>query len=88
VPDIAKQARVTCTRSRGTVRCRVTNTTRAVRVKLVLKRRGKVLARGAGLSGNRIRLRGAKPKPGRYTLTLTVLENDDKSTVTKRVQIR
>ena len=88
VSDIAKRARVTCRRSRGTVRCRVTNTTRAVRVRLVLKRRGRVVARATGVSGSRLKLRGRKPRPGRYTLTLTVLENDEKATTTKRIRIR
>ncbi len=86
--DIAKRARVTCTRVRRTVRCRVTNTTRAVRIRLVLKRRGRVVARAAGLSGSRIKVRGGKPKPGRYRVTLTILENDEKATVTKRIRIR
>ena len=88
VLDIAKRARVTCTRSRGTVRCRVTRTTRAVRVRLVLKRRGRIVARATGLSGRRLKLRGGKPRPGRYTLKLTILENDDRAAATKRIRIR
>ena len=86
--QIARQARVTCARVRGKFRCRVTRTTRAVRIRLVLKRRGKVVARAAGLSGRRLRLRGGKAKPGRYTITLTVLENDAKAVATKRIRIR
>ena len=85
---IAKRARVTCVRARSTVRCRVTNTTRAVRIRLVLRRRGRIVARASGLSGIRIKVRGGKPKPGRYTVTLTVLENDEKATSTKRIRIR
>jgi subtilisin family serine protease len=88
VAQIARQARVTCARVRERFRCRVTRTSRAVRVRLVLKRRGRVVARGAGLSGKRLRLRGGKAKPGRYTITLTVLENDDKAVATKRIRIR
>ena len=88
VAQIARQARVTCARVRGTFRCRVTRTSRAVRVRLVLKRRGRVVARASGRSGRRIRLRGAKPKPGRYRITLTVLENDDKAVAIKRIRIR
>ena len=87
---LARQARVTCTRVRRTIRCRVTKTTRAVRIRLVLKRRGRLVARAAGLSGNRItiKVKGGKPKLGRYTVTLTVLENDDRATTTKRIRIR
>ena len=88
VAQIARQARVTCARVRGTFRCRVTRTSRAVRVRLVLKRRGRVVARASGLSGRRLRLRGGKPKPGRYTITLTVLENDKKAVAIKRIRIR
>ena len=88
VAQIARQARVTCTRVRGKFRCRVTRTSRAVRVRLVLKRRGRVVARASGLSGRRLKLRGGKAKPGRYKITLTVLENDDKAVATKRIRIR
>jgi subtilisin family serine protease len=88
VAEIARQARVTCARARGRFRCRVTRTSRTVRVRLVLKRRGRFVARASGLSSRRIRLRGGKPKPGRYTITLTVLENDAKATSIKRIRIR
>jgi subtilisin family serine protease len=85
---IAARVRATCARVRGTFRCRVTRASRAVRVRLVVKRRGRVVARASGLSGRRIRLRGPKARAGRYTLVITLLENGDRASATRRIKIR
>ena len=59
-----------------------------MRVRVALKRRGRIIARASGLSGSRLKLRGGKPKPGRYTITLTELENGNKAVATTHIRIR
>jgi hypothetical protein len=83
----ARAARVTCTRAQKTFRCRVTRAG-SIRLRLTIERNGHVVSRGTGRAGKRIALRSAKAKPGRYTITITLLENGDRASATKRIRIR
>ena len=83
----ARAARVTCTRARRTLRCRVTRAG-TLRLRLTVKRNGHVVTRATGRAGTRITLRAPRAKPGRYTVTVTLLENGDRASATKRIRIR
>ncbi|HEX7222415.1 MAG TPA: S8 family serine peptidase, partial [Candidatus Limnocylindrales bacterium] len=83
----ARATRVTCTRARRTLRCRVTRAG-TLGLRLTVKRSGRVVSRGTGRAGKRIALKAPKAKPGRYTITVTLLENGDRASATKRIRIR
>jgi hypothetical protein len=84
----ARRARVTCTRRRGAFRCRVTRAGTTLRVQLTMRKGKRVVGRGRGKAGKRITLRGAKAKPGRYKVTVTLFERGRRASATKRVTVR
>ena len=59
-----------------------------MKVKVVLKRGKKAVARGSGKVGKRITLKGKKAKAGRYKVKLTFTQGTDKASVTKRIRVR
>jgi hypothetical protein len=83
----ARRARVTCTRVRRAFRCRVTRAG-TLRVRLTMRKGKRIVARGRGKAGKRITLRGARAKPGRYKVTVTLFERGRRASATKRVRVR
>ena len=82
-------ARIACSRKRGKYRCRVSLTRESgLKVKLVVKRGTKVVARGSGTVGKRITLKGSKAEAGRYKVKLTFTEGTKKVAIIKRIRVR
>jgi hypothetical protein len=58
-----------------------------MKVKLVLRRGTKVLARGSGRVGKRITLKGKKAKAGRAKVKLTFTQGTKKASVTRTIRV-